>query len=246
MKTIYVRTADNIAQTTGYAKIAHIPTYTNQSFATNNNIAILTIDYVGAFGAFGEQYVFAIAKNSNSAVKITPLTFTTKAKKITNILASVTVADGIDLYVKSAFDATSCATKIKIEELTAPFASWIQNSKFVDISDLSPSYSSTIVLDEETLNLDYSTTSLQGSTNKYDQLLYGVSCTFTNGTATKDLTSIIGDNSVIMRTIATINNGTNTDCIITSASISSKILTLKAANSFSGTRDINLVIYIKK
>ena len=245
MKTLYIRTADNIEQVSGYAKIAEIPSYTNQTFATNNNIAILTINYVGAFGGFGEQFIFSLVKNSNSTLKITPLNYTTKSKEIENILAYVETETGIDLYVKSSFNSTSVATKIIINELTYPFCKWINYSKFVDISSLNPSYSSNLVLNEENLNLDYGKNILSGSTNLYDVLMYSANVTFTNGEATKDLTSVIGDNTTIQRIQYSINES-NTNCIITSGKIANKILTLQAYNNYNGNITVNVFIYIKK
>ena len=245
MKTLYIRTADNIEQVTGYAKIAEFPKYNNATFATNSNIAILTINYVGAFGGFGEQFIFSVVKNSNTVLKITPLSYTTKNKNIENILAYVVNENSIDLYVKSNFDSTSLATKIIINELTSSMCKWINYSKFIDISGLDPVYSSNIILNEDTLNIKCNANMLSGSSDIYDVLMYSANVTFTNGVATKDLTALIGDNTAIQRIQYSINES-NTDCIITSGKIQNKILTLQAYNNYSGNISVNVFIYIKK
>lgn len=245
MKRLYLRTGDNIEQTTGYAKIGEIPKYSNQTFATNNNIAILTIDYVGAFGSFANSFIFAVVKNSNTTLKISPLSYTTKGKNIENILAYVETENSIDLYVKSAYDNTSLATKIIVDELTNPFVKWLNYSNFIDISSLNPSYSSNLILNETNLDLDYGKNILSGSTNLYDVLMYSANVTFTNGEANKDLTSVIGNNTTIQRIQYSINES-NTNCIITSGKISNKILTLQAYNNYNGNITVNVFIYLKK
>lgn len=245
MKRLFLRTGDNIEQTTGYAKIGEIPKYSKQTFATNNNIAILTIDYVGAYGSYANSFVFAVVKNSNTALKISPLSYTTKGKDIENILAYVETENTIDLYVKSAYENVSLATKIIIDELTQPFVKWIYNSNFIDISSLSPTYSSNLILNETNLDLDYGKNMLSGSTNLYDILIHSVNVSFTNGLATKDLTDVIGNNTALQRIQYSISESNNT-CIITSGKIQNKILTLQAYNNYSGNIDVNVIIYLLK
>lgn len=162
MKNIILNTVDNYSQTNKYAKILSLSNkYGGMVFAINNWSAIIDVYYVGSYGTYGTHVKFAISWQSLHELKIVQLTEDVEHKIQDNVLAYVPTDEGLDLYVASLYNVQlALKTRVKVTAFSDNGV-WIDNAKFVDISNLSPVYytpTRKVEVKSSTLNKTYTDT----------------------------------------------------------------------------------------
>ena len=143
MKKLTLSTVMNYDKGNGFAKILSLEnTYNQVSFTLVNGWdAIIDVYQEGLHSNNqAKHFKYAISWASLHELKITQLNEDYSNENVDTILAQVSIANGVDLYVSSLYNGNSwIKTRVEVTAFSNQ-GNWIDGSEFKDISSLNPTY----------------------------------------------------------------------------------------------------------
>lgn len=143
MKKITLSTVMNYDKSNGFAKILSLDNTYNQVAFTSVNAWDATIDVYQEGLHSNHQarhFKYAVSWISLHELKITQLNEDYSNENVDTILAQVSTANGVDLYVSSLCNGNSwIKTRVEVVAFSNQ-GKWIDGSEFEDISSLNPTY----------------------------------------------------------------------------------------------------------
>lgn len=228
-----IRSLDNRKNLSGYSLIAKFD-INNTAIATNNNIYVFDIYYIGAYSTYGRYYKFAIVPETNR-LKITELSTTLLQNQIENLFAYKKINNIYYLYLKTLYKDMSLCNRVVCYSFSNPTSIILENFEDIVVLDDTYTYYSTVKNNIMEVNT--------GPISYFNVLKRTI--TFENGVGTYDMTSLIPDNSSLLPYLFAHNLYGQGDGISSYSISDNKIIIRLKSTTFTGSLDIEFMYFIK-